>query len=265
MEKNLNNPIQGLWIGGALSNVEKLCIQSFLDHGHEFHLYTYEEIKNSPKGTILKDANEIMPESSIFRYKKGWAKGSVSGFADVFRLLLIQKKGGWWVDMDIICLKPLDFKEELVFCSSYEMEYGELANNCIFKAPKNAPFIDFCLKEIEKLDLHTMDFGLAGPFLFQRAIKELNLSTQMKAHYFFNPFSWKFLGELFLDKMSFSNKIKELVRPIFKPATMKGRVINSDTYTIHLWNEVWKAGNFDKNGIYQQNSMFEKFKRKHRI
>ena len=33
--------IQSLWIGPRLSNMEHLCIKSFIDHGHKFHLYIY--------------------------------------------------------------------------------------------------------------------------------------------------------------------------------------------------------------------------------
>ena len=34
--------IQSLWIGPRLSNMEYLCIKSFIDFGHEFHLYTID-------------------------------------------------------------------------------------------------------------------------------------------------------------------------------------------------------------------------------
>ena len=37
--------IQGLWIGETLSTMEYLSIKSFLDNGHEYHLYTYGEVK----------------------------------------------------------------------------------------------------------------------------------------------------------------------------------------------------------------------------
>ncbi|MCX2575916.1 capsular polysaccharide synthesis protein [Pedobacter sandarakinus] len=265
MEKNLNSRVQSLWIGGQLSNVEKLCIQSFIDHGHEFHLYTYEEMKDLPVGTKLCDANEIMPEQEIFRYKHGWAKGSVSGFADVFRLKLIQKKGGWWVDMDIICLKKLDQADDDLFCSSYEGEYGSLVNNCIFKLHSNSPFIKTCLDYIQKIDLENMDFGLAGPFLFQKVVRELELSDQVKPFQAFNPISWKNIGELVLDRRSSSARLKEHLRPFMKASTMPGRRITEQSYTLHLWNEVWKNSSFDKNGVYSKNSLFEKLKKKHQI
>lgn len=265
MEKNIDQPIQSLWIGDQLSKVEQLCIRSFIDHGHQFHLYTYGEIKNIPHGAKIFDANSIMPSDAIFRFENGWGKGSVAGFADIFRLQLLQKMGGWWVDMDVICLKPLDFAEDVVLCSSYETEFGSLPNNCVFKTPPNSPFIAFCLNQLAQSDFDKMSFGSAGPFLFQKAVRELKLQNTVLPYYYFNPISWRFISELVLGKMGAKNKMKELLRPILKPKTMPGRKIMPNSYTLHLWNEIWNAGNLDKNGRYHPGSLFEKLKRKHGI
>jgi hypothetical protein len=105
----MSNIIQSLWIGPELSKLEQLCLKSFIDNGHEFHLYTYAEIKNVPEGVIIKDGNEILDESEIFRYKNG----SVSAFSNLFRLTMLYKKGGYWVDTDVICVRPFKFDEEI--------------------------------------------------------------------------------------------------------------------------------------------------------
>lgn len=265
MESDINKHIQSLWIGGQLSKVEQLCIQSFIDYGHEFHLYAYEEISNAPAETYIHDAREILEEDAIFTYKNGWGKGSVSGFADWFRLLMIQKNGGWWVDMDIICLKKFDFEADTIFCSSYEGEYGELINNCVFKAPADSAFLIYCLNQISLIDLKTMDFGLAGPFLFQKAVKELKLDNQVLPYQYFNPIAWRNVSKLILGKMSPTNQIKENLRPLLKPDTMAGRRIVPESYTVHFWNEIWSTGKLDKNGQYNKNCLFEKLKRKHGI
>ena len=265
MEDNLNQNIQSLWIGGQLSAVERLCIQSFLDHGHDFHLYTYEGIHNAPEKAILHDAREIIPENEIFKNTAGWGEGSVSGFADLFRLKLIQTKGGWWVDMDVICLKRFDFNDELILCSSYEDEYGQLANNCVFKAPRNSLFISCCLDELANINLKTMPFGTAGPFLFQKIVKDLYLESHVSNYWNFNPISWKNVKPIILGYMTSKEKVKELLRPYTKPKTMAGRKIPSSAYAVHFWNEVWKAGKLDKNGNYPTQSIFEKLKRKHNI
>ena len=73
--------IQGLWVGSELSLLERLSIASFLDNGHEFHLYVYGDVRNVPDGTTLKDGGEILHESLIFQYKE---HRSFSAFANFF-------------------------------------------------------------------------------------------------------------------------------------------------------------------------------------
>ena len=45
--------IQSLWIGDRLSVMERLCIQSFLDQGHQFHLYLYAPCDRVPAGATI--------------------------------------------------------------------------------------------------------------------------------------------------------------------------------------------------------------------
>ena len=104
--------IQSLWIGDDLTNLEKLCIRSFIDHGHEFHLYTYADIGGIPDGTTIKDGNEVLPASKIFFRGKN---KSVAAFSDWFRYELLAVRGGFWVDMDYVCLRPFDFPADIVF------------------------------------------------------------------------------------------------------------------------------------------------------
>ena len=49
-----------LWIGGALSWMEQLCLKSFVDKGQKITLFHYEDIPNVPEGVILRDGREIL-------------------------------------------------------------------------------------------------------------------------------------------------------------------------------------------------------------
>jgi len=69
MSADLNRTLQGLWIGPELSLMEQLSISSFLQNGHDYHLYVYDEVKNVPAGTVVRNANEILPAVRIFQYK----------------------------------------------------------------------------------------------------------------------------------------------------------------------------------------------------
>ena len=99
-----------LCIGRHLSALVRLSFSSFLANGLSFNVYVYEEVFNVPQGTVLKAADEILPESMIFRYKK---YPSHAGFSNFFRYKLLLQKGGWWVDTDVVCLKPVRLRRSL--------------------------------------------------------------------------------------------------------------------------------------------------------
>ena len=102
--------IQCLWIGRALSPLEQLSIRSFLANGHEVHLYLYEQIEGVPRGTRVRNAERVLPRSAQFLYRE---HPSYAGFSNFFRYRLLLEKGGWWVDLDTICLRPFDFRLRL--------------------------------------------------------------------------------------------------------------------------------------------------------
>ena len=48
------------------------------DNGHEVHLYTYDKVENIPEGVIVKNGNEILDKSEIYRYKNGCLFSKIS-------------------------------------------------------------------------------------------------------------------------------------------------------------------------------------------
>src|SRR5437763_16269280 len=127
-----NRIIQGLWIGPKLSIMEQLSIASFLQNGHDYHLYIYNELPNVPKGAVIRDASEILPASAIFQYKD---RPSYAGFSNFFRYKLLLERGGWWADSDVVCLRPFDFPDEYVFGSELTHQGDEVPNVGFVKAP----------------------------------------------------------------------------------------------------------------------------------
>src|SRR6478736_5289132 len=132
--------IQGLWIGEELSAMERMCIHSFLSHGHEFHLFVYANVENIPAGTIVKDGEEILSASSIFRYRDN---GSYAGFSNFFRYELLWQRGGWWVDLDTICLRPFRFEDEYVIGSEPLAEGGSHPISGVLKVPPRSALMQY--------------------------------------------------------------------------------------------------------------------------
>ena len=242
-----NKIVQSLWIGDNLSFMEELCIKSFISNGHEFHLYTYDKINNIPNGCIIKDGNEILPKKDIFYYKKsstidGKSNMSVSAFSNLFRYKLLYDKGGYWVDMDMICLKYLNFKSDYVF-SSEEDKYiiksnklylnphknRQMINAGIIKCPIKSDFAYYCYNEcLKRKNDKKLKWGSIGPKIVKLGVIKFKLKKYVRPYFYFCPISYKDVLDINLP-----NKIK----------------IDKRWFCVHLWNECWKRNNVNKNII----------------
>lgn len=235
-----NLVIQGLWIGSELSVMERLSIASFLANGHEYHLYVYADVRNVPEGAIVKDGNEILPASMIFRYEK---QKSFSAFSNFFRYKLLLERGGWWADSDMVCLKPFDFRHEYVFSS--EIANGKEFINCgVIKTPRGSAAMeyawDICLAKVPA----NLVWGEVGPRLLSQSIKRLSLESFVMNSRIFCPFGYREWDAVLNPK----------------------KVWNLDagqTYAIHLWNEMWRRNERDKNQSYHPGCLYERLKRKY--
>jgi mannosyltransferase OCH1-like enzyme len=235
----MSDLIQGLWIGPELSVMEQLSIASFLQNGHEYHLYVYDEVKNVPAGAVVKDAGEILPASRIFQYKH---QASYAGFANFFRYKLLLERGGWWIDTDVICLRPFDFVEEYVFSSELDQE-REVISSGIIKAPAGSEVIAYAWNVCEQKDPQQLMWGETGPRLMTEAVKRCSLENYAKPPHVFSP-------------LRFSEWRRVLERD---------GLVDQDSYAIHLWNEMWRANGQDKNVTYDRNCLYEQLKTKYLI
>ena len=235
----MNKVIQGLWIGPELSVMEQLSIASFLLNGHDYDLFVYDELKNIPPGTSVKDANEILPSSRIFQYSE---QRSYAGFANFFRYKLLLERGGWWADTDLICLKPFDFPEEYVFSS--EMDRGlEVITSGIIKAPPGSEVMAYAWDICQSKNQAELKWGETGPRLMGEAVRKFSLEQYQKPHNFFCPLGYQ-----------------EWQKILDPEATIAE---DKDVYAIHLWNEKWRAAGQDKNAQYAQDCLYEKLKRRY--
>ena len=233
MDKS-NKTVNALWIGEYLSSTELLTINSFLNKGHSFVLWSYNELKTElPKAVILKDANEIFPKSKVFSYKYsnqfGHGKGSYAGFSDIFRYKLLYLHGGWWTDMDVTCLKALDFETDYVFRTHHDLK---LVGN-IMKCPKNSLLMKKCFEEaVEKVTENNRDWHLPIQILVDN-VKELGLTSYIRS--FSNPDSWNVIRKFLAKEVE----------------------IPQNWYIIHWVNEEWRRNKIDKT-TFLKNSLYAK-------
>lgn len=237
-----NKVIQSLWIGDRLSPIEQLCINSFIKKGHEFHLYVYNsEISGCPSGIVLKDANEIIPTNQVYKDEIN----TYTSFANWFRYKLLFQRGGWWVDMDVVCLQYFNFEDDYCFTTETIFDDGPariIANNAIIKAPKGAEFLKDMLEYMDARDLTKAKWGEFGSRFLQRVLNLYDSYHFIQPPYVFCPINWHQIELLFDENLDMSF---------------------DKSNAIHLWNNIWRRHGINKNEQFNPNSIIEKLKREY--
>lgn len=130
-----------LWVGAELSWLEQLCLKSFLDHGHEVVLFTYDDVARVPDGVKIEDANSIFPADKIIRHAR---TGSPAYHADVFRLHMLQKTDYIWADTDAFCVQPWDIRGK--HFHGWISDKTPQVNNGVLRLPKTSKTLKEMLK-----------------------------------------------------------------------------------------------------------------------
>lgn len=261
---------QFLWVEGRLSNIERLCLQSFLDHGYDVSLYHYGPLQNVPEGVRMLDAREILPEARL-SFDESPSGKSPANFSDLFRYHMLNAKGGWWFDMDFIALKPPQPLDELRFASTWEGQWGECATGCAIYAPAPGhPMVQWLVEQAERIiAIPEREYCAVGPFLVQDLVKQFKLAGAVAPWYVFCPYPWRMISriayrsnrEMLLDQL---RKLKHVAKEIYDREFKMGRVRGSSV-ALHLHNEILRSANIDKNGVFHPFSLLEKYKRRHRV
>lgn len=239
--------VRTFWTGPVLSYYEILSLKSFVATGARVFVYSYEKDLEVPDGVELVDADEILSgEVHEFRHANG--DKSLALHSDLFRYAVLQKYGGWYADLDIICLtdKLPEAKTYFAFMAN------KLLNSAILKFPAHSAFMDTIMKEAwQTLPEAGMAFTDAarvsvGPTLFTRMIYEQGMD------------------HLVLPKAKAYELAYHETMAFFDPAkceSTQARLADSD-FT-HLWNEEWRMIRIPKNFGPPKGSfldaMFERF------
>jgi hypothetical protein len=230
--------IQSLWVGPRLSVMEQVSIASFLHHGHEYHLFTYGPVEGLPAGAVLEDARSILPDSMIFQYRD---HASYAGFSNYFRYKLLLERGGWWVDTDTVCLQPFDFDEPYVIASQPTKDGREIPTASPIKAPAGSPAFahawEYCLSRRPE----DLVWGETGPRLVADVIGRYCLEQFRQPREVFcplHPADWK--------------------RIVDPGAELR---FGPPARAVHLWNELWRREQWDKDQDYPPGCLYESWKR----
>jgi hypothetical protein len=234
------------WHGPSLSLYEIYCLSSFLEQGFTVNLWTFKKYK-VPTGINLKNVDEFFKIEDINKFVQDGTEGSLAAFSDAVRYHVLNSYGGWWFDTDCFCLKAE--KEFKNLKTGKKIIAGWEDSKHI-----NGAVLSFQNKELAKKSIsmlysiceeknYKLSWGDIGPKLITLLVKDTNTINDILDQKYFYPIHYKEALK-FLDP----NSLNELT------------VKTKDSFVIHLWNEILKKNNINKNQFPPTNSfLYKKF------
>lgn len=240
-----NNVANFFWVGN-ISYYEVVSIKSFLKNGFIVNLWIYKEYFNHNNyleglEVNIKDASDIVDVKYLFKFTQNNQKKNITSFSNFFRYTLIEKEYGWWFDLDCICLKnvskfiELSNNNKIILGREYDSHIG---SSVMYVADKN--FSTQLLNEVNRRIINknfNFFWGEIGPNMISDVVRENNLLKKMQNKDLFYAIKASDFHKLFSNKHS--KEIQNLL---------------SNSFTVHIWNEMILRNNINKNLIPPKNS-----------
>ena len=97
---------------GPLDALRRLCLRSQVASGHKVTIYSFDPIAQLPDGVANAEAEAMLPHSFAERLRPiadgVWIDRTMLQFSDFFRMRLMTKGAGLWLDADVLLLKPVE-------------------------------------------------------------------------------------------------------------------------------------------------------------
>ena len=228
--------INTLWFGESLGYLERLSIHSALAAGHQLTIWSYTPgaLRGVPDGVPVRDAREVMCDPRRTKHFEGRFKALGSDF---FRYEIFHHRLGYWMDLDVIVLKPLEFESPHVF----GWERADSINGAVLRIPHDSPMLtelrnipernwrppffgprrslNYYLARLRgDVELEDLPWGVAGPEAITYYARKHGLLAQAQPVPVFYPVPYQQAEALFDD------------------ASVVEGMLAEETAAIHMWN-----------------------------
>jgi hypothetical protein len=98
---------------GPLDALRRLCLRSQVAAGHKVTVYSFDPLAQLPDGVGNAEAEAILPHAFAERLRPTgpdgvWRDWTTLQFSDFFRIQLMAKRAGLWLDADVLLLRPVE-------------------------------------------------------------------------------------------------------------------------------------------------------------
>lgn len=248
--------LQSYWSDAPLSLLEKACLLSWTAFGARVHLFTHDDpaalraqIPPAARSHIeVLNADLILPRSKKFVFQGVSPKSKRSDafkalpFSDLFRYEMLRQRGGIWMDMDIVLVKPMParvLKAPYFFVSERTLQAGAYkskdpskpTNACIGVRAAHSEWAEWIVAASQKAQITS-----AWTFMkvFQESLKALDLGRYVEPPEFVMPVNWWDLDGIFTPAADLENP--GCLRSKYGvPSTCHTILRNPKTIGVHLF------------------------------
>jgi hypothetical protein len=125
---------------GPLDGLRRLCLRSQVAAGHKVTVYSFDPVGQLPDGVGNAEAEAILPHSFAERLRPTrpdgvWIDRTMLQFSDFFRMRLMAKSAGLWLDADVLLLKNIEIDPAKPYFA-WEKPH-QLGNSVLYLPPKD--------------------------------------------------------------------------------------------------------------------------------
>jgi hypothetical protein len=128
---------------GPLDALRLTCLRSQVAAGHKVTVYSFEPLAGLPVGVGNAEADAILPRTFAERLRPTgpdgvWRDWTFLQFSDFFRMRLMARGEGLWLDADVLLLKPVEIDPGKPF---FAWERPSQLGNSVLYLPSSDPIV----------------------------------------------------------------------------------------------------------------------------
>ena len=128
---------------GPMDALRQTCLRSQLAAGHKVTVYSFDHIPGLPAGVANAEAEAILPHAFSERLRPpqpdgSWRDWTTLQFSDFFRMKLMARNLGLWLDADVLLLKPVEIDPAKPY---FAWERPRQLGNSVLYLPASDPIV----------------------------------------------------------------------------------------------------------------------------
>jgi hypothetical protein len=128
---------------GPLDALRLTCLRSQAAAGHKVTVYSFDPLGPLPDGVGNAEAEAILPHAFAEKLRPTgpdgvWRDWTTLQFSDFFRMRLMARKEGLWLDADVLLLKPVEFDPAKPY---FAWERPRQLGNSVLYLPADDPIV----------------------------------------------------------------------------------------------------------------------------